>query len=77
MTFNPKNIIPIIKLDGGNMFWVCNIVSGTGGLQKVSEIMKEDYLNILQKNLKSSVRRLNPIKNLWIRLKTRLCQKAN
>ena len=40
------------------MLWACFAASGTGALQKVNGIMKEDYLQILQENLKSSVRRL-------------------
>ena len=41
------------------MLWECFGAAGTGQLQKVDEIMrKEQYLEILKHNLKSSVRKL-------------------
>ena len=40
------------------MLLACFAASGTGALEKVSRIMKEEYLQILQENLKSSARRL-------------------
>lgn len=41
------------------MLWACSAASGTGALQKVNGTMKkEDYLQILQENIKSSARRL-------------------
>uniref|UniRef100_A0A8C6KMD7 Tc1-like transposase DDE domain-containing protein n=1 Tax=Nothobranchius furzeri TaxID=105023 RepID=A0A8C6KMD7_NOTFU len=58
--FNPKNTMPTVKHGGGNiMLWGCFAANGTGALQRVNGIMKkEDYLHILQHNLKSSARRL-------------------
>ena len=44
---------------GSIMLWGCFAASGSGALKKVNGIMKkEDFLQILQENLKSSARRL-------------------
>uniref|UniRef100_A0AAQ4S874 Transposase Tc1-like domain-containing protein n=1 Tax=Gasterosteus aculeatus aculeatus TaxID=481459 RepID=A0AAQ4S874_GASAC len=57
--FNPKNTKSTVKHGGGSiMLWGCFAANGTSALQRVNGIMKkEDYLQILQNNLKSSARR--------------------
>uniref|UniRef100_A0A3B4U6F4 Uncharacterized protein n=1 Tax=Seriola dumerili TaxID=41447 RepID=A0A3B4U6F4_SERDU len=52
--------MPTVKHGGGSiMLWGCFAANGTGALQRVNGITKkEDYLQILQDNLKSSARRL-------------------
>lgn len=48
------------------MLWGCFAASGTGALYKVDEIMKkEDYLIIIQHNLKPSARQLKVGHN-WV-----------
>ena len=48
------------------MLWACSAANGTGALQRVNGIMKkEDYLQILQDNLKSSARRLG-LGHSWV-----------
>lgn len=48
------------------MLWGCFAANGTGDLQRVNGTMKkEDYLHILQHNLKSSARRLG-LGHSWV-----------
>ena len=56
--FNPKNTRPTVQHGaGGIMLWGCFAASGSAALKKVNGIMKvEDYLQILQENLKSSTK---------------------
>ena len=58
--FHPNKSIPTVKHGGGSiMLWGCFAAAGTGQIQKVDGIMrKEQYLEILTHNLKSSVRQL-------------------
>ena len=53
---NTKNTTPTVQLGAGSMMvWSCSAVSGSVALKKVNGIMKkEDYLQILQENLRSS-----------------------
>ena len=48
---------PIVKHGAGFiMLWGCSAASGSAALKKVNGMMKmEDYLQVLQENLKSSV----------------------
>lgn len=57
---DPENIKATSKHAGGSIkVWAWFAARGTGGLQKVNGILKkDDYLEILQENLKSSARRL-------------------
>jgi len=59
--FLPKNTVPTVKHGGGNlMFWGCFAASGTGRLVKIDGIMnKEEYVEILDQNLKQSARDLS------------------
>ena len=64
--FNSKNTVPTVKHggDGGSIvLWGCFPASGSTTLKKGNGIMKkEDYLQILQENLKSSN---NPKHQKW------------
>lgn len=64
--YNPKNTIPTVKHGGGNiMLWGCFAANGTGKLHKVEGIMKkEQYIEILEENLKSSAKQLH-LKRGW------------
>jgi hypothetical protein len=57
---DPKNVIPIVKHGGGDtMVWGCMGYAGVGELAIVEGIMNtKGYVNILQGNLKNSVRKL-------------------
>lgn len=59
-SLNPINLVPTVKHGGGNvMVWGCMAASGVGNLVFIESTMrKEDYLKILQQNLKSSVQKL-------------------
>lgn len=59
--FLPKNTVPTVKHGGGSlMFWGCFAASGPGRLVTVNGIMKkEDYIGILNDNLKESARELS------------------
>jgi len=59
--FLPKNTIPTVKHGGGSlMFWGCFAATGPGRLVKVTGNMKkEEYVNILNGNLKDSARELS------------------
>lgn len=59
--FKPKNTVPTVKHGGGSlMFWGCFSANGTGNLVKINGIMKQDqYIKILQENLKQSAEALN------------------
>ena len=59
--YNPKNTVPTVKHGGGNIIlWGCFSSSGTGNLVKVQGIMrKEDYIKILEENVKDSARKLH------------------
>ena len=59
--FLPKNAIPTVKLGGGSlMFWVCFAATGPRRLIEVTNIMKkEDYVRMLNENLKDSARELS------------------
>ena len=54
--FNSKNTISTVKHGAGSiMLWGCFAASGSAALKKVNGmIMKDDYLQGLQENLKSS-----------------------
>ena len=63
--YNPKNTVPTVKHGGGNiMLWGCFSSQGTGNLVKVPGIMKkENYIQILDENLKESAEKLHPGEN--------------
>jgi hypothetical protein len=56
----PKNIIPNVKHGRGSIIvWGCFVAVGTGALHKIDGIMREEnYVNILKRHLKTSVRKL-------------------
>ena len=64
--YKPKNTVPTVKHGGGNIIlWGCFSSRGTGNLVKVQGIMKkEDYIKILEKNMKESAERLQ-LTNNW------------
>ena len=59
-TYNPKKTVHTVKQGGGNVIlWGCFSSSGTGNLVKVQGIMrKEDYIRILDENVKESAEKL-------------------
>lgn len=65
--FLPKNTIPTVKHGGGSlMFWGSFAASGPGRLVKVTGIMKkEDYVKILDENLKDSAKELSLGRRWW------------
>ncbi|CDQ66483.1 unnamed protein product [Oncorhynchus mykiss] len=56
----PKKTIPTVAHGGGSiMLWGCFAAGGTGALHKIDGIMRtENYVDILKKHLKTSVRKL-------------------
>ncbi len=58
--YNPKNTVPTVKHGGGNiMLWGCFSSNGTGNLIRVQGTMKkEDYIGILENNVKASAEKL-------------------
>ena len=58
--YKPNNTVPTVKHGGGNiMLWGCLSSSGTGNLVVVQGIMrKEDYIRILDENVKESAEKL-------------------
>jgi len=59
----PECIVPTVKHGGGNiMVWVCFSANGVGNLVFIDRIMlKEDYLRIIQNNLKQSAQKMGMI----------------
>lgn len=59
--YNPKNTIPTVKHGGGSlMFWGSFSASGPGSLVKIDGTMKkEQYLEILQKNIRQDAEKLH------------------
>lgn len=64
--YNPKNTVPTVKHGGGSiMLWGCFSSQGTGNLVRVQGIMKkENYIQILDENLKESAENLQ-LGNNW------------
>ena len=65
--FLPKNTLPTVKHGGGNlMFWGCFSSNGVGKIVKVEGRMKaDDYIGILDQNLKESARQLGLGRGFW------------
>ena len=64
--YNPKNMVPTVKHGGGNiMLWGCFSSRGTGNLVRIQGTMrKDDYIQILDENLKESAEKLE-LGNNW------------
>ena len=57
-----------LKPGGGSiMLWGCFAASGTGGLDRITGIMKsENYQEILERNVRPSVRKLGLSRRSWV-----------
>ena len=66
--YKEKNTLPTVKHGGGSiMLWGCFVAFGTGGLDRITGIMKsENYQEILVRNVLPSVRKLGLSRRSWV-----------